>query len=232
MEDPLMARGPTYRVAFRRRREGKTDYKARRALIVSKLPRVVTRPSLKHMNVQVVEATPSGDKIIASANSQELQTYGWQAPCGNVPSAYLTGLLCGRRAATQNVRKVVADIGLSQPTKGARVFAALKGVVDAGVEVPHDSEKLPDEKRMTGQHIATYAKHLATSDSERYHTAFSKYLQAKLAPEDLAEHFAAAREKITGQTGEEKQKKKSRSKEGRSKTTTRRKRSRKKSEKT
>jgi large subunit ribosomal protein L18 len=168
-----MARGPTYRVAFRRRREGKTDYKARRALIVSKLPRVVTRPSLKHMNVQVVEATPSGDKIIASANSQELQTYGWQAPCGNVPSAYLTGLLCGRRAATQNVRKVVADIGLSQPTKGARVFAALKGVVDAGVEVPHDSEKLPDEKRMTGQHIATYAKHLATSDSERYHTAFS-----------------------------------------------------------
>jgi large subunit ribosomal protein L18 len=217
MEDTLMGHGPSYRVDFRRRREGKTDYRARKALILSKLPRVVTRPSLRHMNVQVVDATPTGDKVIASANSQELQSYGWQAPCGNVPSAYLTGLLCGVRAVTNNVRKAVADIGLNQPTKGARVFASLRGIIDAGVDVPHDPTKLPDENRMTGQHIAAYAKQLSTANVELYQEAFSQYLQAKLPPETLPEHFAATREKITALPSEEQPKKKGRRKKRRRK---------------
>ena len=102
MEDAMMAKGPAYRVPFRRRREGKTDYKARKALVISRLPRVVTRGSLKHMNVQVIEATPTGDKVIVSANSQELKNYGWKVSCGNLPSAYLTGLLCGMRAVDKN----------------------------------------------------------------------------------------------------------------------------------
>ncbi|MDH5448654.1 MAG: 50S ribosomal protein L18 [Candidatus Bathyarchaeota archaeon] len=191
-----MGRGPSYRVPFRRRREGKTDYKARKALIISKLPRVVTRGSLKHMNVQIIEATPTGDKIIVSANSQELKSYGWQAACGNLPSAYLTGLLCGMRAVARNVKKAVADIGLHQPTKGASVFASLKGVIDAGVDIPYSTEKLPDEKRLKGQHIADYAKSLATSNTELYEKMFSKYLQRKLSPEKLTEQFEATKEKI------------------------------------
>lgn len=212
-----MGHGPSYRVAFRRRREGKTDYRARKALILSKLPRVVTRPSLRHMNVQVVGATPTGDKVLASANSQELQSYGWQAPCGNVPSAYLTGLLCGVRAVTNNVRKAVADLGLNQPTKGARVFASLRGIIDAGVDVPHDPAKLPDENRMTGQHIAAYAKQLSTSNTEFYQEAFSQYLRAKLPPETLPEHFATTKAKITAPPSEEKPKKKRRRKKRRRK---------------
>lgn len=212
-----MAHGPSYRVAFRRRREGKTDYKARRALILSRLPRIVTRPSLRHMTVQVVEATPTGDKIIASANSRELPTYGWQAPCGNVPSAYLTGLLCGIRAATRNVKKAIADIGLNQPTKGARVFASLRGFIDAGVEVPHDPKKLPDEKRVAGQHIANYAKQLSTSNTELYHKAFSQYLESNQPPETLPEQFAATKEKITAQTNEATKRKRSRRKKSRRK---------------
>lgn len=191
-----MARGASYRVQFRRRRKGKTDYKARKALIVSRLPRVVTRSSLRHMNIQIIEATTTGDKVIASANSQELKNYGWQAPCGNLPSAYLTGLLCGARAVTKNVKKAVADVGLHQPTKGARIFASLKGVVDAGVEVPHNTEKLPDEKRLKGQHIADYAKSVATSNAEFYERAFSDYLKNKISPEKLTEHFEAAKTKI------------------------------------
>jgi large subunit ribosomal protein L18 len=172
------------------------------------------------MNVQVVDATPTGDKVIASANSQELQTYGWQAPCGNVPSAYLTGLLCGVRAVTNNVRKAVADIGLNQPTKGARVFASLRGIIDAGVDVPHDPTKLPDENRMTGQHIAAYAKQLSTANTELYQEAFSQYLQAKLPPETLPAHFAATKEKITAPPSEEKPKKKGRRKKRRRKVET------------
>lgn len=191
-----MAKGPSYCVPFRRRREGKTDYKARKALILSRLPRLVTRGSLKHMNVQIIEATTTGDKVIVSANSQELKNYGWQAACGNLPSAYLTGLLCGTRAVAKNVKKAIVDIGLHQPTKGARVFASLKGVLDAGISVPHGVEKLPDEKQLRGQHIADYAKSLASSNVELYERTFSKYLERKLAPEKLVEYFNAAKEKI------------------------------------
>ncbi len=207
-----MGKGPSYRVPFRRRREGKTDYKARRALMISKLPRTVTRGSLKHMNVQIVEATPTGDKVIVSANSQELKSYGWQATCGNLPSAYLTGLLCGIRAAAKNVKKAVADIGLHQPTKGARVFASLKGVIDAGVEIHHSTEKLPDEKKLKGQHVADYARSLASSNTELYEKMFSKYLQRKVPPEELADQFEAVKEKIMPSSKKEETKKKQKGK--------------------
>lgn len=203
-----MGRGPSYRVPFRRRREGKTDYKARKALIISNLPRVVTRGSLRHMNVQIIEATSTGDKVIVSANSQELKSYGWLVACGNLPSAYLTGLLCGMRAVAKNVKKAVADIGLHQPTKGARVFASLKGVIDAGVDIPHSTEKLPDKKRLKGQHIADYAKSLSSSNTELYEKMFSKYLERKLSPEKLTEQFEAAKEKIAPSPKKGKTKKK------------------------
>ncbi len=207
-----MAKGPSYRVPFRRRREGKTDYKARKALIISRIPRVVTRVSLKHMNVQIIEATPTGDQVIASANSQELKNYGWQAVCGNLPSAYLTGLLCGIRAVAKNLKRAVADLGLHQPTKGARVFASLKGVIDAGVDVPHNVEKLPGEKKLKGQGIADYAKSLASSNTELYEKTFSKYLKRKLSPEKLPEHFEVTKEKIASSLMKEKTKKKSKGK--------------------
>ncbi len=203
-----MTRGPAYRVPFRRRREGKTDYKARKALVISKRPRVVIRGSLKHMNVQIVEATPKGDNVIASANTKELENYGWQAPCGNLPSAYLIGLLCGVKAAAKNVKKAVADIGLHQPTKGARIFASLKGVIDAGINIPQSTGKLPDEKRLRGQHIADYAEKLASSNAELREKAFSNYLQRKISPEKIVEQFEAAKERIAAPPKKEKAKKK------------------------
>ncbi|UCE96211.1 MAG: 50S ribosomal protein L18 [Candidatus Bathyarchaeota archaeon] len=203
-----MAKGPSYSVPYRRRREGKTDYKARKALIISRLPRLVTRASSKHTNVQIIEATPEGDKVIASANSQELRNYGWQAACGNLPSAYLTGLLCGMRSIGKNVKKAVADIGLHQPTKGARIFASLKGAIDAGLEIPHNIKKLPDGKRLEGQHIANYAKNLASSNTELYEQMFSLYLKKKLNPENLPEHFQATKGKITLTPKKEKKEKK------------------------
>ena len=190
-----MAKGPSYRVPFRRRREGKTDYKARKALIISKLPRLVTRVSLRHMNVQIIEATLAGDRVIASAKSQELRNYGWKTTCGNLPSAYLTGLLCGVRAAGKKVKEAIPDIGLTQPTKGARIFASVKGVVDAGVKVPHSTEKLPSEERLKGQHIANYAETLS-SDAELYEQTFSRYLKANVPPERIPKQFEASKEKI------------------------------------
>lgn len=202
-----MAKGPSYRLPFRRRREGRTDYKARKALIISKLPRVVTRVSLRHMNIQMIEATPAGDRVIASAKSQELRSYGWKTTCGNLPSAYLTGLLCGVRASERKVKEAVPDIGLTQPTKGARIFAAMKGVVDAGVNVPHSTEKLPSEERLKGQHIANYAETLS-SEAELYERTFSCYLKAKVPPEKIPKQFEVTKEKILSLPKKQKETKK------------------------
>ena len=192
-----MAKGSNYRVQLRRRREGKTDYQARKALVISGKPRLVTRASLKNVTVQIIVAKPHGDEVLAAANSRELvKNYGWKAPTGNVPAAYLTGLLCGLKAKAKDVEEAILDIGLVSPTKGSKVFAALSGVLDAGVDVPHSEEKIVKE-RNKGEHIAKYAKSLGAG-SEEYSTKFSKYTAQGVAPEKIPEHFNKVKAEITG----------------------------------
>ena len=192
-----MATGPRYRVPFRRRRDGKTNYRSRRALVLSRVPRLVVRLTLKNTIVQVIGAESIGDKVIVSAHSHELaKTYGWLSTGGNIPSAYLTGLLCGFKAKANGVEKAVLDIGLHIPSKGTRIFATLKGFVDSGVEVPHSEDILPEESRVSGEHIAEYARKLA-SEPEIYNQRFSKYLSKGARPEKLSEHFSAVKTKIT-----------------------------------
>ncbi len=182
-----MAKGAGYRVQVRRRREGKTDYKARRALVMSGKPRLVARSSINNMIAQVVVAKPTGDEVVAAAHSSELKKYGWNAPKGNVPSAYLTGLLCGLKAMKAGMTEAVLDLGLVGPTKGSRLFAVLNGAIDAGMEVPHAEEKLGKE-RTKADHIAKYAKGIGVG-SEDYNAKFSRYLSKGIAPEKLPEHF-------------------------------------------
>jgi large subunit ribosomal protein L18 len=189
-----MVRGSTYRVPLRRRREGKTDYQARKALVLSGTPRLVARSTVKNVVAQIIVAKPNGDEVLAAAHSRELLKYGWKAPMGNVPAAYLTGLLCGLKAKAKGVEEAVLDIGLVAPTKGSKVFAALSGVLDAGVDVPHDETKMV-KKRLEGQHIAEYGKSLS-EDSEVYSAKFSKYTSQKLSPEKLPEHIAKVKTEI------------------------------------
>ena len=190
-----MAKDSRYCVQLRRRKEGKTDYKARKALVISGKPRLVVRNTLKNVIAQIIVAKPHGDEVLVSAHCRELKKYEWKAHAGNLSSAYLTGLLCGLKAKAQGVKEVILDIGLHSPSKGARVFAMLKGVLDAGVHVPHSEEKLPDEKRIEGEHIAQYAESLA-SNPEEYQSKFSKYLEQKLPPESLPKHFAKVKKEI------------------------------------
>ena len=201
-----MATGPSYRVPFRRRREGKTYYRSRRALVLSRLPRLVVRPTLKHIIVQIVKAEATGDQVVVSAHSRELvKTYGWQGNCGNIPAAYLTGVLCGFKATVHGVKKAVLDIGLNSPSKGARVFAALKGALDAGLTVPHSENMLLDENRISGKHIADYGNQLS-SNPEVYQQKFSKYLSRGLRPEHFSEHFSSIKEKVTSSFEKKKEK--------------------------
>jgi large subunit ribosomal protein L18 len=157
----------------------------------------VVRLTLKHTTVQIIEAESIGDKVIVSAHSRELaKTYGWLSNCGNIPSAYLTGLLCGFKARANSVEKAFLDIGLHIPSSGTRIFAALKGVLDAGLEVPHSEDILPDEDRVSGKHIADYGASLA-SEPDLYKQIFSACLARGLRPEDMSEHFSAVKDKIT-----------------------------------
>ena len=149
----MTQQGPHFRVAFRRRREGKTDYRRRRRLLRSALPRAVVRKTLSQTLVQIVQAEGTGDRVLASARSLDLKEHGWSVGTGNVPAAYLTGYLAGKRAAAKGVKGAVLDIGVQEPTKGGRVFAALQGLVDAGVQGPHSREILPSKERIRGEHI-------------------------------------------------------------------------------
>ena len=148
-----MANGPRYKVAFRRRREGRTDYRQRARLLRAKIPRAVVRTSLRNTSVQLIEYDPKGDNIVVSAHSRELADLGWKASTGNLPAAYLTGYLAGKRAVKKGVDEAVLDIGLKEPVKGAACFAVLKGLLDAGVEIPHGEQILPSADRLKGKHI-------------------------------------------------------------------------------
>jgi large subunit ribosomal protein L18 len=94
------------------------------------------------------------------------------------------------------VEKAFLDIGLHIPSKGTRIFAALNGAIDAGVEVPHSEDILPDEDRLSGKHIADYGTSLA-SEPEVYKQKFSGSLSRGLRPEGSSDHFSAVKDKIT-----------------------------------
>ena len=103
--------------------------------------------------VEIVDAEAGGDRVVAAAQSLDLKEHGWSVGTGNVPAAYLTGYLAGKRALAKGVKSAVLDIGVQEPTKGGRVFAALQGLLDAGVQVPHSKEILPAKARVRGEHI-------------------------------------------------------------------------------
>jgi len=138
----------TYRVPFRRRRDGTTNYRYRDRLLRSGLPRAVVRRSLRSTSVQFIEFDPAGDRIIASANALELKKIGWQGSLSNTGAAYFTGFLAGSRAKSKKVERAVLDIGLQTPAKGSKVFSALKGVLDAGIDIPHGPDILPSDQRI------------------------------------------------------------------------------------
>lgn len=93
-----------YQVKYRRRREGKTDYRARKALILQdknkynvRKIRFIVRRTNNQIICQFATAHIEGDKILAEAKSKELVRYGIPVGLKNYAAAYATGLLCARR---------------------------------------------------------------------------------------------------------------------------------------
>jgi len=93
-----------FQVKFKRRRQGKTDYFARRRLICQdknkyNTPkyRLIVRFTNKDIICQIAYARVYGDVIVESAYSHELPKYGIKVGLANYAAAYCTGLLVARR---------------------------------------------------------------------------------------------------------------------------------------
>ncbi len=148
-----MATGPRYKVAFRRRRELRTDYYTRKKLLTARETRAVVRRSNKNITIQFADFAMEGDKVIAAASTKELKAMGWEYSCSSIPAAYLVGYLAGKRAMKEGVEYAVLDIGMQKVQHGGVLFATVAGMTDAGIEVPHSEDVLPDEDRLKGKHI-------------------------------------------------------------------------------
>jgi large subunit ribosomal protein L18 len=149
-----MSRGPRHRVAFRRRRDGLTDYRSRLALLKSGKARAVVRLSRGRIVVAITAYDPVGDRIVAGADSTELGRVGFPSSSQvSTPAAYLTGYLAGLRAKSAGTTEAVLDVGLRHPTSGGRILGALKGLLDAGIEIPHGETEFPKPERLNGTHL-------------------------------------------------------------------------------
>ncbi len=180
---------------FRRRREMKTDYNSRLALLKSRVPRLVVRRGSSSVRCQIVQYDKGGDKTLVEVTSKHLVKFGWKSHPANTPAAYLTGMLAGFMALKKNIKEAVLDIGLQVSTKGNDLYACAAGAADAGVKIPVSKDIIPDKDKLSGKHIAQFAV-LLKKTPEKYKRQFSRYTKSGLEPEKIEEHFAATQNKI------------------------------------
>ena len=148
--------GNNRRSIFRRRKAGLTDYRRRLKLLRGRKPRAVVRVSNTRTTCQLVTWAADGDLVSVTMTGSDLvKKYGWpsEQSLKSVPASYLVGYAMGKAAVAAGSPNAVLDIGLAASTRGGRVYAALKGMVDGGLDIPHSEDVFPDEERLTGVHI-------------------------------------------------------------------------------
>ncbi|XP_027335510.1 60S ribosomal protein L5-like isoform X3 [Abrus precatorius] len=209
-----------YQVKFKRRRAGKTDYRARIRLINQDKNKYNTPKyrfvTNKDITAQIISASITGDIVLAAAYSHELPCYGLKVGLTNYAAAYCTGLLLARRvlkmlemdeeyegnveatgedfsvepAETRRPFRALLDVGLIKTTTGNRVFGALKGALDGGLDIPHSEKRFAGfdkekkeldaevhHKYIFGGHVAAYMKMLMEDEPEKYQSHFSEYIK-------------------------------------------------------
>ena len=259
-----------YQVKYRRRRQGKTDYYARKRLIVQHKAkyntpkyRLVVRFTNRYCICQVVYSQIDCDRVLASAYSSELGRYGLKCGLKNYAAAYCTGLLVARRLlhklsngvsedrqlsklytgdeevtaeikfdegtlaetgrkhfveeVNDDVRpfRAFLDVGLKPTTSGSKIFAALKGAVDGGLDIPHNEKRFymdeddGDKKiysaesmreRLLGGGVTEYMEHVKEQDEEEgtnnFGKLFSQYVKEGLGPENYQDTLLAVHKAI------------------------------------
>jgi len=140
----------------KRRRQVKTNYLKRLMLLKGKHPRFVVRKTNRYIILQIVECKNAQDKVLYSVNTKELLKYGWPENKKNslktITAAYLGGLLMGKKAKTIK-SKTILDSGLIPSTKGSKIYAAVKGLSDSGIDIPFEDKIIPSNERIEGEHL-------------------------------------------------------------------------------
>jgi large subunit ribosomal protein L5e len=241
-----------YQVKFRRRREGKTDYRQRKRLVCqaknkyqSPKYRLVVRFTNKQVICQIVYSLVDGDRVLAQANSMELPRYGLKAGLKNYAAAYCTGLLVARRllkkvgldevyegntevdgsiVSTEYEKtkyyvdevdedkrpfRCLLDVGCKPTTTGCRIFGALKGAADGGLDIPHSEKRFPGydreakeydadmhRERIMGGHVGEYMEYLDEEDNAKYQEHFASYIANEMEADGLEELYESVHEKI------------------------------------
>jgi len=187
--------------------------------------RLVVRFTNRDVICQIIAADLTHDKCLASAYAHELPRYGIKCGLTNYAAAYATGLLLARRvnakfnleykgvetadgeeflveAEEDGARPfhAVLDVGLNRTSTGARVFGALKGAVDGGLNVPHNQNRFPGSKKEDGEwsndpavhrkyifggHVKEYMKVLKESDEEAYARQFAQYIASGINADQI-----------------------------------------------
>ena len=139
----------------RRRKEFRTDYKKRFALLKSRMPRIVFRKTNRYLIAQYVKSKEAQDKIVFGINSKELLKYGWSEKenIKSISAAYLTGYLIGKKILLKKLEKPILDFGMARVLHKTGIYAFIKGLIDSGIKIECDKENFPDESRIKGEHL-------------------------------------------------------------------------------
>jgi len=232
-----------FQVKFKRRRECKTDYAARKRLILQdknkyRTPkyRLVVRRTKRDVVCQIFSSDLTHDVCVQSAYAHELRRYGVRVGLTNYAAAYCTGLLLARRINSKFELKyegkteadgeeyaveadpedkapfkALLDVGLARTTTGSRIFGALKGAVDGGLNVPHNSKRFPGtevdgkeikanpethKKYILAGHVADYMNKLKDDDEDSFKRQFARFIKLGIKADDLAAIYTKAHQAI------------------------------------
>jgi len=225
-----------FQVKYKRRRAGKTDYRARLRLVRQDKNkynthkyRLVVRFSNRDITCQITYSSIAGDVVVAAAYSHELADYGLKVGLSNYAAAYATGLLVARRVLTKfgladtykGCEEVTGedycveavedgprpffcllDTGLKRTSSGSKVFAALKGALDGGLDIPHNEKRMVGydkakkeldaetlRKYIFGGHVSEYMETMQEEEPEKYSSHFAKYEEEGVEADDVEEMF-------------------------------------------
>ena len=178
---------------FKRRRKGLTNYRKRLALVKSNMYRLVVRKTNRRIIGQIVAYDPKGDRVLASADSKELDRLGWPSR-SNRATAYLTGMLLAKKF-NEKETEVILDTGLAASNRGSLPFVFAKGFSDAGMKLRGSFEI--DEKLYNMENVAAYAS-LLSKQPEKLKRQFGEYIKAGINPEKLPELFNQVKAKLAG----------------------------------
>ena len=184
----------SYIKTLKRIRNNKTNYRKRKAVLISKRKFVTIKVSNQNIHCQLIQPAMKGDLVLTHAGSKELAKYGWKGSLNNLSACFLVGLILGKKMEAKKIDSAILYIGKTSFT--SKVAACLKGIAAAGINIPLSEESLPSEDRVNGSQISQYATTLK-EDKAQYEKQFSKLISNNLDPEKYSKHFEEIKSQIS-----------------------------------